>query len=206
MRLSENFKTTEFDCKGKGCCEHTSIDLGLVDFLQKIRDHFGKAVTINSAYRCPAHNKSVGGASKSMHLSGKAADIKVKGVAPEDVAAYAEEIGMLGIGLYSWGCHVDTRSAKFFWKTDKQTPVDTFLKNDKVVLPVLKKGNKSQAVKTVQILLSAKGYTGKKDKPLALDGDFGANTEFAVKNFQKNKKIKENGVVDADMWCLLIVE
>ena len=63
--LSKNFKASEFSCKGKGCCSKILIDEKLVAYLQKIRDHFGATVTINSAYRCVTHNKKVGGSSNS---------------------------------------------------------------------------------------------------------------------------------------------
>ena len=116
VRLTKNFKTTEFDCKGKGCCSTTVIDSLLVSKLQQIREHFGKPVLINSGYRCTKHNKAVGGAPNSQHTHGKAADIVVKGVKPSEVAAYAEKIGFKGIGRYSSFTHVDTRSKKARWR------------------------------------------------------------------------------------------
>jgi hypothetical protein len=51
-KLSANFRIREFDCNGKGCCAQTRIDGQLVQYLQKIRNHFGKPVNIASAYRC----------------------------------------------------------------------------------------------------------------------------------------------------------
>lgn len=125
-QLSNNFKSTEFDCHGGGCCNTTKVDLDLVVILQKIRDHFGVATVINSGYRCPTHNKAIGGASQSYHMKGQAADINVKGIAPSEVAKYAESIGVLGIGLYDNFVHVDTRTNKFFWKTANEIPVTTF--------------------------------------------------------------------------------
>ena len=114
-QLSTNFKSTEFDCHGSGCCSSTLVDENLVKYLQKIRSHFGKPVNVNSGYRCKTHNASVGGASKSNHMDGEAADICIDGVTPLEIAQYAEHIGMLGIGVYSWGTHVDTRTSKYFW-------------------------------------------------------------------------------------------
>lgn len=128
-KLSANFNSTEFDCQGKGCCSETLIDDELVTMLQKIRDHFGKPISVcpaHSGYRCAKHNKEVGGASQSYHTKGMAADISVQGIKHEEVAKYAESIGVKGIGLYDWGCHLDTRTSKSFWKTDKQIPVNTF--------------------------------------------------------------------------------
>lgn len=126
VQLSTNFKSTEFDCHGSGCCSSTKVDEKLVTYLQKIRDHFGKSVNINSGYRCKTHNANVGGASKSNHMDGEAADIRINGVTPLEVAQYAESIGMLGIGVYSWGVHVDTRTSKYFWYDGGASNVATF--------------------------------------------------------------------------------
>lgn len=97
----------------------------LVSILQKIREHFGKPLTITSGYRTPAHNKACGGAAYSQHLYGRAADFKIAGVGPDTVAAYAEQLlpGRGGIGVYppktgragGW-VHIDTRASKSRWR------------------------------------------------------------------------------------------
>lgn len=116
QKLAENFKVKEFACKDGS--DPIFISLELVKVLQKIRTHFGKAVTITSAFRTAKHNKSVGGAAYSQHLYGTAADIKVKGIKPKDVAAYAETLlpNTGGIGIYSTFVHVDVRAKKARWK------------------------------------------------------------------------------------------
>lgn len=128
--LSTNFKVSEFSCKGSGCCSTVKIDSKLVEYLQMIRDHFGKPVTINSGYRCDVHNKKVGGATGSRHTKGEAADIVVSGVTPAEVAKYAESIGIKGIGLYEAKdgnfVHVDTRTSKSFWYGHAQAYRSTF--------------------------------------------------------------------------------
>lgn len=124
-KLSNNFKVKEFDCKC-GKCKNTIIDNNLVNSLQLIRNHFNKPVIINSGYRCAKHNKAVGGATLSKHRFGMAADIAIKGVAPSDIAAYAESIDLKGIGLYSSFVHVDTRRTKSFWYGAQQEKRATF--------------------------------------------------------------------------------
>lgn len=113
--LSTNFKVKEFACTDGS--DPIFIDSDLVNVLQKIRTHFGKSVTITSAYRTPTKNKAVGGTAYSQHLYGKAADIKVSGVTPKKVAQYAETIlkNKGGIGIYSTFVHVDTRATKSRW-------------------------------------------------------------------------------------------
>lgn len=130
-KLSTNFKSSEFACHGKGCCSDVMIDEQLVKYLQTIRDHFGKSITVTSGYRCATHNKNVGGATGSRHSKGQAADIVVKDVAPAEVAKYAESIGILGIGLYETSkdghfVHIDTRTTKAFWYGQGQAPRTTF--------------------------------------------------------------------------------
>lgn len=114
-KLSTNFKVKEFACKDGS--DPIFIAPQLVEILQKVRTHFGKAVTINSAYRTPAYNKKVGGAAYSQHLYGMAADIKVKGVAPNVVADYVETLmpNTGGIGRYAAFTHVDVRKVKTRW-------------------------------------------------------------------------------------------
>ena len=113
--LSTNFKVKEFACTDGS--DPIFIDSDLVNVLQKIRAHFGKAVTITSAYRTPSRNKAVGGETYSQHLYGRAADIKVNGVTPAKVAAYAETLlkNKGGIGIYSTFTHIDVRATKSRW-------------------------------------------------------------------------------------------
>lgn len=115
-QLSANFKVKEFACTDGS--DPIFIDTDLVNVLQKIRTYFGKSVTITSAYRTPTRNKAVGGETYSQHQYGRAADIKVKGIAPKKVAAYAEKLlpNKGGIGTYSTFTHVDVRSTKARWK------------------------------------------------------------------------------------------
>lgn len=128
VQLSKNFNSYEFRCGlGRGCsCSTTLIDDKLFEYLQKIRDYFGKPLDITSAYRCPSYNRSVNGATSSYHTKGMAADFKIDGVAPSKIAKYAESIGVLGIGLYSDFVHIDTRTTKFFWYGHEQSPRTTF--------------------------------------------------------------------------------
>lgn len=130
-KLSKNFSVYEFQCKGSGCCSIVLIDDLLWKYVQMIRDHFGAKVTITSGYRCPTHNRNVGGATGSRHGKGQAADIVVAGVAPRKVAAYCESIGIKGIGLYEtlkdgYFVHIDTRTTKSFWYGQAQEYRSTF--------------------------------------------------------------------------------
>ena len=114
-KLSKNFKVREFACTDGS--DPIFVSPELVEVLQKIRDYFKSPIDINSAYRTPGKNKSVGGADYSQHLYGTAADIVVRGVKPTIVAAYAEKLlpKKGGIGIYSTFTHIDVRSTKSRW-------------------------------------------------------------------------------------------
>ena len=154
--LTKNFKVYEFSCKGSGCCSTTKIDKDLVAYLQKIRDYFGKPLVIGSGYRCPTYNANVMNASKnSKHTMGMAADISIKGVAPAEIAKYAESLGIKGIGLYDTFVHIDTRTTKFFWYSHAQEPRTTF--GGKVAKPAATtKYTSTQFIKNIQAAFGAK--------------------------------------------------
>ena len=117
-KASRNFKVKEFRCKDGS--DPVFIGEELLNVLQEVRDHYGKAVNIedHSAYRTPAYNKKVeGSSSNSRHMYGVAADFHVAGVAHKEVYNYLDKKypNKYGIGLYSWGVHFDTRKTKSRW-------------------------------------------------------------------------------------------
>ena len=87
MKLSNNFSKSEFECKC-GCEMPEAVLLEvtrLANELQHIRDFVHKPMNLTNAYRCPEHNKEVGGVSNSQHILGKAADIQIEELEPSEV-------------------------------------------------------------------------------------------------------------------------
>lgn len=220
-QISRNFQYKEFDCHGSGCCSTTIIDEKLVEYVQRIRDHFGKPVTITSPYRCEVHNRRVGGATKSYHMQGKAADIVVQGVSSREVAKYAESIGILGIGLYETSAdgyftHIDTRTTKSFWYGQNEQPRTTF-GDTPTTTPAAPSTSttkpntqsvyhKSSSKYNVKLLYLQKGDRGRDVQILQellkirgynveTSGEFDTLTYNAVVDFQKKTKIGADGVV-----------
>lgn len=116
-QITAHFRVYEFACSDGS--DPVFISTALVKILENIRQHFGAAVTVTSGYRTVSHNKTVSGSSSaSQHCMGLAADIKVKGRTPAEVAAYAETLlpGTGGIGTYKSFVHIDVRAAKARWK------------------------------------------------------------------------------------------
>lgn len=111
-KLSSNFTASEFACKC-GKCSNNKIYKKTVDTLQMIREHFGKAVTVTSGYRCPAHNAAVGGQVNSEHLKGLAADFYIEGISPQEITKYLESKNFHGgLGTYAGFNHVDAGENK----------------------------------------------------------------------------------------------
>jgi hypothetical protein len=103
--------STHFDSKELSChhCHQVIINKELLNKLELLRAKLGKPIIINSAYRCPIHNKQVGGVKNSQHLQGKAADIQVKGLTPVYVAKIAKQVGFTFVKVYPNFVHVDVR-------------------------------------------------------------------------------------------------
>ena len=80
--LSQNFTMQEAVCKC-GCRQHKMYMIHIVRQavrLQALRDYIEQPIHVNSWFRCPTHNKKVGGVSGSQHLIGAATDIWVRGM------------------------------------------------------------------------------------------------------------------------------
>jgi uncharacterized protein YcbK (DUF882 family) len=116
-KLSSHFTEEEARCK---CgCGRIVVDDVLVRLLESIRAAAGhRPVTVRSWNRCVQYNKEVGGSPDSQHLYGKAADISVKGVDPDQLADFAASCGADGIGIYHTQgfVHVDVRGYRVRWR------------------------------------------------------------------------------------------
>lgn len=61
------------------------------EVLQKVRDHYGMPVVINSGYRSPQVNSAIGGSRTSEHCKGMAADIEVPGIPNAELATWIKD-------------------------------------------------------------------------------------------------------------------
>ena len=122
--MTKNFNIEEFDCTD-GSEMPTDVRLNIAELalqLEVIRAHFNAPVKINSGYRSPEYNATIPGSSKnSQHTLGKAADIVIEGVSPDDVADAIEFListGMMkegGVGRYNTFTHYDIRGIRARW-------------------------------------------------------------------------------------------
>lgn len=113
------FRREEFACKCGRHCNGYPVEPSekLLKVLDEIRERTGLPVYINSGIRCKLHNANEGGASDSRHLYGDAADIRCPGMTPRQLYNIACEVvgNSGGVGIYSWGIHVDTRGYNARW-------------------------------------------------------------------------------------------
>lgn len=112
--ISIHFNRREFACH---CgCGFAAVDKKLNEVLEDIRNHFDMPLIINSACRCADYNIKVGGAKKSQHVLGMAADIIIMNVHPNRVADYVEEVHKeCSTGRYDGFTHIDVRNVVAHW-------------------------------------------------------------------------------------------
>lgn len=113
----EFFTRKEFRCTCPRCGGFpVEPDELMVRVVDEIRRRAGVPITVvdsgGSGIRCKEHNAEVGGVANSEHLYGRAADLHSK-LRPSELYKIAEQVlaemvpGRGGLGLYSWGIHVD---------------------------------------------------------------------------------------------------
>jgi uncharacterized protein YcbK (DUF882 family) len=122
MKLTTNFSLSEFNKHNFEVPTDVLKNLlELAKNLQVLRDEVKKPIKITSGYRPAQHNAKIGGATKSRHITGEAADFKIEGYTPKQVAAIIEKLiaaGKMeqgGIGTYSTWTHYDIRGTKARW-------------------------------------------------------------------------------------------
>lgn len=201
--MKTKFLLREFRCRDGS--DEVLLDSKLLEILQRVRDHFGKAVSITSAYQTAAHNKSVNETTSSYHLKGQAADFTVTGTSNRDVAEFLQGIDAKGIGLHDYTggfIHVDTRERSYYWQQDhrdsKSYEVSSFGKTEAYLV-------KGQTVTTVRCN-DQNEYVRLLQEKLGVetDGIFGTETEAAVRQFQRAHGLTADGVAGIKTWNALL--
>lgn len=116
---SEHLSWAELQCKDgvpypDKWRKDRAIQLAIV--FENIRGLYGKPIRVNSAYRTPVHNASIGGARNSQHVQGKALDLEPpRGITIDqfyrDIKSRSKIFGIRGIGRYTTFVHVDIRDS-----------------------------------------------------------------------------------------------
>lgn len=124
-KITKHFSWSEAACKDELHTEvpadlrHNAIELA--QNLEILRDAVNAPVIINSWYRTGKHNKKLGGALHSTHLTASGADIFIKGWMPKAIADLIEALILNkrmkqgGLGIYNAHIHYDIRGTKVRW-------------------------------------------------------------------------------------------
>lgn len=114
--LSAHFSRKEFECR---CCGRLQLSQKLLDGLEALRELAGVPVVVNAGYRCPRHNREIGGVPGSEHIHGLAADIRLRGLSLQQMYEFALQVPQFaagGIGAYDDDfLHVDVREHHARW-------------------------------------------------------------------------------------------
>lgn len=105
-----------------------------------------------------------------------------------------------GLNVRKWTAHAKLPFITYVDTTSNapQSPTTSEkASSDDFNYPTLKKGDKGESVKALQRLLLKKGYD-----PKGIDGDFGNNTEAALKKFQQAKFV--DGIAGELTWKELL--
>ena len=125
MQITAHFSLDEMKCKdGTPVPKRYLTNVkALFMCLERIREEWGKPITIISGYRTESYNEQVGGSENSQHLAASAADIIVPDVNPSDVSLKIKELideGVIlqgGVGLYPGRfAHYDIRGTAARWE------------------------------------------------------------------------------------------
>lgn len=109
--MAKYFKESEYACK---CgCGRADLSCDMLERLDAIRELLGRPVIINSGYRCPEHNKKIGGTPESSHMLGYAVDIKAASSREKyEIISAAMKLEINRIGVYSNFIHIDINPTK----------------------------------------------------------------------------------------------
>ena len=111
--VTDHFTFEECICP---CCDRIKLIpwfYAHMELLERMRQGLGFAIIINSGYRCPEHNKEIGGSLKSWHML-YATDVRPNHgsrFTQQLVALYAmaDLLDFGGIGCYDTFIHLDMR-------------------------------------------------------------------------------------------------
>lgn len=101
MNSSDYFSESELSCNCGEC--DGWMDEEFLERLDDLREMYGRAMVLSSAYRCNEYNFVVGGTQHSPHTKGIAVDVVVAGVNAYDLVSYAMKMGFSGIGIKQEG-------------------------------------------------------------------------------------------------------
>ncbi len=97
-QLTRHFAAAEFNCRDGQVVPDDILPnvKQLALELEVLRRFIKRPIVIVSGWRSPQHNARVKGAALSQHMTGRAADLRVYGMAPDEVHAVIESLILRG--------------------------------------------------------------------------------------------------------------
>lgn len=111
-----HFKLAELECPCCGAFALTPDSEAALDRFEALRQRLGQPIVFSSYYRCPKHNREVGGAPHSKHLLGIAGDVKLAGHDRRALYDAAQAVGFQAFGFGHGILHIDNRPNPAAWK------------------------------------------------------------------------------------------
>ena len=103
----KHFRNTEFTMGGENVFD--KMNKHLLEQLDELREFVNEPLKINSSYRSLDYNRSIGGSTKSQHLTGNAVDLHCdNGTLRGKIVHHALNLG-LSVGIAKSFIHVDNR-------------------------------------------------------------------------------------------------
>ena len=122
-----------------------------------------------------------------------------------DIWQYTSKGSVHGVGYDCVDCNiVYNEDMKALIDQDDDDDDQDLPKSITIDMDILKIGDKGNQVETLQILLNAFGYSDQDGNKLAVDSIFGSRTDYAVKAFQENHDIENDGIVGFLTWSALL--
>ena len=108
---------------------------------------------------------------------------------------YADKIAKAFVAVI-----VEKSGAKLKSPVELQKTPTTVEKFVSIILPILKRGSRGKAVRSLQTLLNAKGAA------ISVDGSFGPATDKALREFQESRDLDIDGSCGAETWTTLLTK
>lgn len=90
-------------------------------------------------------------------------------------------------------------------KTENKSNTETGGTGYMFEVKTVQSGSTGKDVKLLQRLLKSNGCKGKDGKNLSIDGSCGANTVYAIKEYQKKKKLEVDGCAGNATWKSILL-
>jgi peptidoglycan hydrolase-like protein with peptidoglycan-binding domain len=143
-------------------------------------------LTMTSGYRSPEHDKRVGGTGSGDHTKGIALDFAGSTKNMDTFASWCKaNQKALGLRIVLWRTagHYDHVHIAWYKGKEDNSPSEG----------IVEKGNTGGLVAVIQKLIGG----------LTVDGIYGEKTKQAVKDFQKDGKLVQDGIVGKNTWNAL---